>query len=114
MQHQSKCADSETARFPPQIKYIIGNEACERFSYYGMVGILENYLKDRMNMGADGATQVLHLFAAAVYFLPLAGGWLADRWLGRYWTILSISLFYCLGHGTLALFEGSRAGMFVG
>ena len=28
-------------RFPPQIKYIIGNEACERFSYYGMIGILE-------------------------------------------------------------------------
>ena len=32
---------------PPQIKYIIGNEACERLSYYGMLGILENYLKDR-------------------------------------------------------------------
>jgi len=42
------------------------------------------------------------------------GGWLADRWLGRYWTILSISLFYCIGHGTLALFEGNRTGLFVG
>jgi dipeptide/tripeptide permease len=31
-------------RFPSQIKYIIGNEACERFSYYGMFGILELYL----------------------------------------------------------------------
>jgi POT family proton-dependent oligopeptide transporter len=101
-------------RFPPQIKYIIGNEACERFSYYGMIGILELYLKDRMQMGSDGATQVLHLFGTAVYFLPLFGGWLADRFLGRYWTILSISLFYCLGHGTLALFEGNRAGLFAG
>jgi POT family proton-dependent oligopeptide transporter len=42
------------------------------------------------------------------------GGWLADRYWGRYWTILSISLFYCLGHATLAMFEGSRAGLFVG
>jgi POT family proton-dependent oligopeptide transporter len=101
-------------RYPPQIKFIIGNEACERFSYYGMIGILELYLKNRMQMGADGATQVLHLFGTAVYFLPLLGGWLADRYWGRYWTILSISLFYCLGHATLAIFEGSRAGLFVG
>jgi len=100
--------------FPPQIKFIIGNEACERFSYYGMLGILELYLLNRMGMGEDGATEVLHLFATAVYFLPLVGGWLADRWLGRYWTILSISLFYCLGHATLALFEGSRAGLYTG
>ena len=63
-------------------------------------------------MGEDGATEVLHLFGAAVYFLPLLGGWLADRWLGRYWTILSISLFYCLGHGTLALF-GAAARDFI-
>src|ERR1035437_983355 len=101
-------------RFPPQIKYIIWKEACERFSYYGMMGILENYLKDRMAMGADNATEILHLFGTAVYFLPLLGGLLADRWLGRYWTILSISLFYCLGHGTLALFGTSRAGLFTG
>ena len=101
-------------RFPPQIKFIVGNEACERFSYYGMVGILELYLADRMKMGGTEATKLLHLFGAAVYFLPLLGGWLADRWLGRYWTILGISFFYCLGHGTLALFEGSRAGLFAG
>jgi POT family proton-dependent oligopeptide transporter len=105
---------AKPGRFPPQIKYIIGNEACERFSYYGMIGILELYLKDRMQMGADGATQTLHLFGTAVYFLPLLGGWLADRFWGRYWTILSISLFYCLGHGTLALFEGNRVGLLIG
>jgi POT family proton-dependent oligopeptide transporter len=101
-------------RFPSQIKYIVGNEACERFSYYGMMGILELYLAERMKMGNEDATEILHLFGTAVYFLPLLGGWLADRWLGRYWTILSISLFYCLGHGTLALFGASRAGLFTG
>jgi POT family proton-dependent oligopeptide transporter len=111
---QPAAAAREPQRFPPQIRYIIGNEACERFSYYGMIGILELYLKDRMQMGGDGATQTLHLFGTAVYFLPLLGGWLADRFWGRYWTILSISLFYCLGHGTLALFEGNRVGVLVG
>lgn len=100
--------------FPPQIKYIVGNEACERFSYYGMLSILTLYLKNVMDMGESGAKEVAHLFMTAVYLLPLFGGWLADRWLGRYWTILILSLFYCLGHGALALFEGSRAGFFLG
>jgi POT family proton-dependent oligopeptide transporter len=107
-------AAGKSDRFPSQVNYIVGNEACERFSYYGVMGILELYLADRMAMGKNEATEVLHLFGAAVYFLPLLGGWLADRWLGRYWTILSISLFYCLGHGTLALFGTSRAGLFTG
>ncbi len=101
-------------RFPSQIKFIVGNEACERFSYYGMMGILELYLAQAMKMGDAGATEVLHLFGGAVYFTPLLGGWLADRWLGRYRTILIISLFYCLGHGTLALFGTSKAGLFTG
>ena len=34
----------ETSRWPRQIKYIVGNEACERFSYYGMTGILAGYI----------------------------------------------------------------------
>ena len=102
------------APFPSQIYYIIGNEACERFSYYGVLGILEIYLVDRMKLGAEGATELLHIFGAAVYFLPLFGGWLADRYLGRYWTILSISVFYCLGHGCMALFGDTRTGLFCG
>lgn len=106
--------DLRDDRFPPQIKYIVGNEACERFSYYGMMAILNEYLSHQMKMGDDGAKEVLHLFATAVYFLPLLGGWIADRWLGRYWTILSISLFYCLGHGTLAAVGATRAGLFTG
>jgi len=100
--------------FPRQIKFIVGNEACERFSYYGMFSILELYLSNVMRMGGDKGTQVLHLFGTAVYFLPLLGGWLADRFLGRYWTILSLSVFYCLGHGALALFEGNLSGIYLG
>ena len=34
----------DSSRWPRQIKYIIGNEACERFSYYGMTGILAGYI----------------------------------------------------------------------
>ncbi|HTA30729.1 MAG TPA: POT family MFS transporter [Candidatus Cybelea sp.] len=107
-------SEPQDGRYPSQIKYIIGNEACERFSYYGMVGILELYLTQQMKISGPEATTTQHLFGTAVYLLPLAGGWLADRWLGRYWTILIISLFYCLGHGSLAISEGSWMGLYVG
>lgn len=101
-------------RFPPQVKFIVGNEACERFSYYGMVSVLLLYMTSVLHLTETDAKAQVHLFKTAVYFLPLLGGWLADRWLGRYWTILSLSLFYCAGHGALALFEGSQWGLYAG
>jgi proton-dependent oligopeptide transporter, POT family len=100
--------------FPRQISYIVTTEACERFSFYGMLSILTLYLRDELRMEESGAKSLVHLFKMAVYFLPLAGAWIADRWWGRYRTILSLAVFYCLGHGTLALFEGTRAGMYAG
>jgi len=94
-------------RWPPQIKFIVGNEACERFSYYGMVSILAGYISGQVDKGglgqdADTATQIIHLFKFANYFMPLFGAWLSDKIIGRYHTILWVSLFYCAGHGVLA------------
>lgn len=89
--------------FPPQIKYIISNEAFERFSFYGMRSILTLYIAKHLGQGASKASEIVHLFVFGVYFMPLFGAWLSDRVLGRYRTILYISLFYCLGHGVLAL-----------
>ena len=94
-------------RWPSQIKYIVGNEACERFSYYGMKSILAGYITGRVLDGglgqtADTATSVIHAFVSANYFMPLLGAWLSDKLIGRYHTILWVSLFYCAGHGVLA------------
>jgi POT family proton-dependent oligopeptide transporter len=94
-------------RWPSQIKYIVGNEACERFSYYGMRSILAGYITGKVLEGGlgktpDDSTEIIHLFITANYFMPLIGGWLSDKILGRYNTILWVSLFYCAGHGVLA------------
>jgi POT family proton-dependent oligopeptide transporter len=94
-------------RWPSQIKYIVGNEACERFSYYGMRSILAGYITGKVLEGglgrtADESTEIIHLFVMVNYFMPLIGGWLSDKILGRYHTILWVSLFYCAGHGVLA------------
>lgn len=94
-------------RWPPQVKYIVGNEACERFSYYGIVGILAGYItatavKGGLGLEKDDATEIIHFFKFANYFMPLFGAWLSDRLIGRYHTILWVSLIYCLGNGVLA------------
>ncbi len=99
-------------RWPPQIKFIIGNEAAERFSYYGMRSILALYITSVLMQTKDRATAIIHLFVFVNYFMPLFGAWLSDRIWGRYKTILWISLFYCAGHGVLALsdlFESTGA-----
>jgi len=111
-------------RWPKQIKYIIGNEACERFSYYGMTGILAGYISGGLLAGGlgrteDYATTIISLFKSVNYFTPLLGAWLSDKILGRYKTIFWVSLFYCAGHGTLACSdffgpEGKLNCLFIG
>ena len=98
---------------PPGIPYIIGNEAAERFSYYGMSGILfaflTEYLRDVSGntapMDATEATKWTHYFIAAVYAFPILGAILSDWLLGKYRTIVLISLLYCVGHAVLALVD---------
>ena len=109
------------ARLPRQIPYIIGNEACERFSFYGMRNILVQFLVSSVILAyipeaqREGAAKdVFHSFVIGVYFFPLLGGWLADRFFGKYNTVLWFSLIYCAGHACLALFEDSRNGFYTG
>lgn len=101
-------------RIPARALFIVGNEACERLSYYGMSAVLTLYMTRELRLGEHTATAVSHNFKGAVYFLPLLGALLADRWLGRYRTILFLSLFYLLGHLALAVFEGTEGGLYLG
>jgi POT family proton-dependent oligopeptide transporter len=109
-----------TTPIPRQIRYIIGNEGCERFSFYGMRNILTVFLVTSLLQHlpeadrAGAAKHVFHTFVIGVYFFPLLGGWLADRFLGKYHTIFWLSLVYCAGHLCLALFETSRPGFYTG
>ena len=108
------------ARMPSQIPFIIANEGCERFSFYGMRNILTVFLSTMLLMylpeseRQGAAKDVFHSFVIGVYFFPLLGGWLADRFFGKYDTILWFSLIYCAGHGCLAIFEDSPNGFYTG
>ena len=108
------------ARLPKQIPYIIGNEGCERFSFYGMRNILTSFLIGTLLLYAPAAERegmakdVFHTFVIGVYFFPLLGGWLSDRFFGKYNTVLWFSLVYCAGHACLAIFEDHRGGFYTG
>lgn len=101
--------------FPKSIPYIIANEAAERFSFYGMKAVLTTFLAAQFfnpmrkpeleELARARASEETHFFITLAYFTPVLGGLIADWFLGKYRTILYISLFYCVGHACLALFE---------
>jgi POT family proton-dependent oligopeptide transporter len=119
MPHRTTPAPLTT--MPPGIPFIIGNELAERFSFYGMRAILYLFMTTAL-VTHEGAADLMseakakewtHLFIAGVYFTPLLGALLADLWLGKYRTIIALSLVYCLGHLALAL-DNTRSGLVVG
>ena len=100
-------------KYPPQIKFIVGNEAAERFSFYGMKSILIVFMTQQMLFEKSLAVSYYHSFTAACYLLPLLGAYISDRFLGKYKTIMLLSVVYCIGHWVLALFE-SQMGLLAG
>ena len=114
-------APIKTDKMPPGVIYIVGNEAAERFSYYGMNSILvifmTRYLLDSQGrsdlMAEHQADAWYHTFVSCLYFLPILGAILGDAILGKYRTILYLSIVYCFGHLALAL-DHTRLGLTFG
>src|SRR5215471_14539897 len=73
---------------PPAIWFFFWGEFAERCSYYGMRAILFMYITQVFEYSDATANRIYFPFKMGCYFLPLLGGWIADRWLGRYWTIV--------------------------
>ena len=118
---QYNSAPIPTNGMPNGIPYIIGNELAERFSYYGMKTILvifmTKYLANQTGaldvMQREEALTWYHLFSSGVYFTPLLGALLADGVLGKYKTIITLSIVYCMGHLVLSL-DDTRYGLSIG
>jgi len=113
-------SEAQPAPLPRQIAYIIGNEGCERFSFYGMRNVLTVFLVSVLLLDLPAAEregaakEVFHTFVIGVYFFPLLGGWLADRYFGKFKVILGLSVLYTFGHLLLALSESWRPGFYAG
>jgi len=111
----------QTDKMPGGIPYIVGNEAAERFSFYGMKAILfvfmTKYLVNHAGvsdvMGDAEATTYIHTFVAATYFCSIIGGFFSDAYFGKYQIIMALSVVYCLGHLVLAI-DDTRIGLLCG
>src|SRR5437016_11041355 len=110
-QHPSLTCPPKISTMPPGVPYIVGNEAAERFSYYGMNSILTvfmtKYLLDKMGhlsvLPPANAEAWYHTFVSALYFLPIFGAVLADAVFGKFRVVFWLSIVYCGGHAALAL-----------
>lgn len=107
----------QKSKFPKSVPFIIGNEAAERFSYYGLRSILVTFLvagfynphkiASLVQKATAQANEQTHLFVALSYFMPLLGGLMADWFFGKYKVILWISMVYCMGNLFTSSFTNS-------
>uniref|UniRef100_A0A3Q2WCQ2 Solute carrier family 15 member 1 n=1 Tax=Haplochromis burtoni TaxID=8153 RepID=A0A3Q2WCQ2_HAPBU len=89
--------------YPLSIFFIVVNEFCERFSYYGMRAVLVLYFKYFLKWDEDFATTIYHTFVALCYLTPILGAIVADSWLGKFKTIVYLSIVYTVGQVVMAI-----------
>jgi proton-dependent oligopeptide transporter, POT family len=112
---------------PRALAYLAFTEAWERFSYYGMTALLVLYMSqslltpghvehiagfDALRHGIEGlfgpmstlalASQIYGLYTGFVYFTPVIGGWIADRWMGQRNAVVLGALLMSAGHVAMA------------
>jgi POT family proton-dependent oligopeptide transporter len=88
---------------PPGFWFFFWGELAERSCYYGARAILTLYMVEQLGFGNANASTIMSLFIAACYLLPLLGGYIADNFFGKYWTIVGFSLPYVVGQLLLVI-----------
>lgn len=87
---------------PRGLSTLFFTEMWERFSYYGMRAILVLYMTQALQFADVDALSIYGYYTASVYFLPLLGGWVADRFLGAKRAVLVGGIIIACGHFSLA------------
>ncbi len=93
---------------PRGLATLFFTEFWERFSYYGMRGILILYLINAIETGGMGlnaakAGAIYGMYTAGVYLLALPGGWIADRILGQQRAVFTGGVIIAAGHFSMAV-----------
>jgi len=88
---------------PRGLSTLFFTEMWERFSYYGMRGFLILYMVKALGFTDPHAGSVYGNYVGSVWLAAIFGGFIADRWLGHYKSVLIGGMIIALGHFTLAL-----------
>jgi POT family proton-dependent oligopeptide transporter len=122
---QSTAAVAPTRGHPKGLYLLFTTEMWERLSYYGMRALLVLYMTDTTRGGLgwsqQRALELYGIYTGLVYLTPVAGGWIADRYLGQRRSILLGGFLMMLGQfmlavpgGAVSLFYGGLALLVVG
>ena len=96
----------EALGHPKGLYMLFFAEMWERFSFYGMRGILIFYLVQHWGFLQGEGNLILGAYGSMVYITPVLGGWLADHYLGQRKAVLFGGILLALGHLFMA-FEGT-------
>jgi proton-dependent oligopeptide transporter, POT family len=93
---------------PRGLSTLFFTEMWERFSYYGMRAFLILYMAAPVSAGGLGfadsdAASIYGTYTGSVWGAAIVGGFIADRFLGQYRSVLIGGILIALGHLTLAL-----------
>ncbi|CAI9778695.1 unnamed protein product [Fraxinus pennsylvanica] len=83
--------------------FIVGYEIFERMAYYGIASNLVIYLTDKLHEGTVASSNNVTNWIGTVWMTPLLGAYIADTFLGRYWTFIIASAIYLAGMCLLTL-----------
>lgn len=87
---------------PPGLTILFLTQMWETFSYFGMRVLLVYYMTKQLLMGQQQASLVYGVYTAMVYFTPIVGGVISDRWLGRRRAVVIGGAVMALGHFLMA------------
>jgi proton-dependent oligopeptide transporter, POT family len=90
-------------RHPPGLYVLFFTELWERYSFYSMMAILTLYMNEALHFDVAHVGRIYGAYTAGVYFLPLVGGWLADRALGFNRAIILGGVLMMFGHLVLGV-----------
>lgn len=99
-------------RHPKGFWFVFWGELAERASFYGMKALLVLYMIDVLGYSDANSATVASVFTAVAYILPIVGGYVADRWLGKFRTIIYFAVPYIMGHIILGTFD-NQIGLYI-
>lgn len=106
MSTEIQAAEKTFMGHPRGLVVLFFTEMWERFSYYGMRGLLIIYLTQHFLFSDEKSSIIYGAYGALVYVMTIIGGTLADRYLGARKAVTFGAILLCLGHFGMA-FEGN-------
>uniref|UniRef100_A0A8D2NEY6 Solute carrier family 15 member 1 n=1 Tax=Zonotrichia albicollis TaxID=44394 RepID=A0A8D2NEY6_ZONAL len=99
----SLCLQRPRSRFPLGATFIINSDFFERFSFFVTAGVLIIYCINFLRWDVRFTAAIYHTFVALCHLTPILGAIIADSWLGKFKTILYLSIVYIIGQAVLTV-----------